>query len=276
MRYGIDVPQFGEYGDPLTLVTLAHEAEQAGWDGFFIWDHISVNWTAPVADPWIALAAIAFATSRIQIGALVTPLFRRNPPKLARETVTLDHLSGGRLIFGAGLGTDWFGEISSFNGELDDRRRAEVLDEGLAVLTGLWSGEKFTFEGKHFQVRDAQFLPTPIQKPRIPIWMAGTWPRKPPFRRAARFDGIFPVSADIENQLKPGTFAAIKEFIREHRQTDAPFDIVASGATKDPQSGRAQVAEYEAAGATWWLESTLAWKQTLADFRKRIAAGPPR
>ena len=275
MRYGIDVPQFGEYGDPRTLAELARETERAGWDGFFIWDHINVNWPTPVADPWIALAAIACATSRIRIGALVTPLFRRSPWKLARETVTLDHLSDGRLIVGVGLASDVFEEITSFNGPLDDRVRAEMLEEGLAILTGLWSGEKLDFAGKHYSVKGTQFLPLSIQKPRIPIWVAGTWPRKPPFRRAARFDGVVPMSGDIEQALKPGQIAEIKSFISPLRTSVAPFDIVIAGETTGPEQARDITAEYEAAGATWWLESTLPWKQPLADFRKRIAAGPP-
>lgn len=261
------------------LATLAREAEDAGWDGFFIWDHINVNWPAPVADPWIALAAIACATSRIKLGAMVTPIFRRNPWKLARETVTLDHLSGGRLIFGYGLGEDMFGEISSFAGELNARARAAMLEEGLAILTGLWSGEKFSFSGKYYNVSDVQFLPAPLQKPRIPIWGAGTWPRKGPMRRAARFDGVMPMSGDIEKPLTPGQVSEIALFFREHRTSGAQaFEIISDGETPADDRARAAetVAAYEAAGATWWIESTLPWKQSLESFRARIAAGPPR
>jgi alkanesulfonate monooxygenase SsuD/methylene tetrahydromethanopterin reductase-like flavin-dependent oxidoreductase (luciferase family) len=276
MRYAIDVPQFGDYADPRMLAVLARDAEQAGWDGFFIWDHINVGWPAPVADPWIALAAIACATSRIRLGPLVTPLFRRNPWKLARETVTLDHLSGGRLTLGVGLGGDIFGEISSFAGQLDDRVRAAMLEEGLSILTGLWSGEKFQFDGKHYRLSETQFLPAPIQQPRIPIWVAGTWPRKPPFRRAARFDGVVPITGDIEHSLTPAEIGEIKKFVAPLRASAAPFDIVVAGETSDPKTGHAIVAEYANAGATWWLESTLPWKQTLSDFRNRIIAGPPR
>jgi alkanesulfonate monooxygenase SsuD/methylene tetrahydromethanopterin reductase-like flavin-dependent oxidoreductase (luciferase family) len=278
MRYGIDVPQFGDYGDPRMLAVLAREAEDAGWDGFFIWDHINVNWPAPVADPLIALATIACATKRIRIGALVTPIFRRSPWKLARETVTLDHLSGGRLIFGYGLATDVFGEISSFAGELDDHVRAAMLEEGLAILTGLWSGEKFSFSGNYYTVRDTQFLPAPIQKPRIPIWGAGTWPRKGPMRRAARFDGVMPMSGDIEKPLTAAQIRDIAAFFREHHEGGRPFDIVADGESPADDRARAReiVASYEAAGATWWMESTLPWKQSLESFRARIAAGPPR
>lgn len=195
MRFAIDTPQFGPYANPRTLAELARRAEDAGWDGFFIWDHINVNWPEQVADPWVALAAIASVTSKIRLGAMVTPLARRHPWKVARETVTLDHLSNGRLVFGAGLGTDIFGELSTFGTAGDDRIRAQMLDEGLQILTSLWSGERVSFAGKHFNFSETQFLPKPVQSPRIPIWIAGTWPHKLPFRRAARYDGVVAVAA---------------------------------------------------------------------------------
>ena len=135
MRFAIDFPTSGQFSDPRLLAGLAQDAENAGWDGCFVWDHIQLESAEPVADPWITLAAMALTTTRIRIGTLVTPLFRRNPWKLARETVTLDHLSKGRLILGVGSGTDVFGEISTFGGPLDDRIRAQMLDEGLTVLT---------------------------------------------------------------------------------------------------------------------------------------------
>ena len=278
MRYAIDTPQFGPYSDPRLLAQLAHEAEDAGWDGFFIWDHINVGWLDPVADPWIALAAMACATQRIRLGPVVTPLPRRAPWKLAREAVTLDQLSNGRLVLGLGLGSDWFAEISTFAGPIDDRVRAEMLDEGIAILSGLWSGEKFSFDGKHYKVRETQFLPVPMQKPRIPIWLAGTWPRKKPFRRAARFDGIVPMSADIEKLLSPDDVREIAKFVAANRTASTPFDIVVAGETPADDKARAHdfAASYEDAGATWFLESTLPWKQPLESFRRRIAAGPPK
>src|SRR5215469_503204 len=278
MRFGIDTPQFGLYANPITLATLAREAEDSGWDGFFIWDHIQVNWPDPVADPWIALAAIAVATERIRIGALVTPIARRHPWKLARETVTLDHLSNGRLVMGAGLGLDVFGELSAFGVSTDDRVRAEMLDEGLQILNGLWSGEKFSFAGQYYQVKETQFLPPPIQQPRIPIWLAGTWPRKRPFRRAARYDGVIPIGSDIEKALTPEDIGAIAAFVRANRTGQAPFDIVHSGVTSGI-SGSADadvLAPYASAGATWWLEAVWPWKQSFEEFRSRIRKGPPR
>jgi alkanesulfonate monooxygenase SsuD/methylene tetrahydromethanopterin reductase-like flavin-dependent oxidoreductase (luciferase family) len=260
------------------LAELARDAEDAGWDAFFIWDHIQVNWPDPVADPWIALAAMAVATRRILLGPLVTPLFRRNPWKLARETVTLDHLSDGRLVLGIGLGTDMFGEISAFDGPLQDKARAAMLEEGLAVLLGLWSGEKFSFDGKYYKVRETQFLPVPVQKPRIPIWVAGSWPHKPPFRRAARFDGVVPVSTDIEKPLTPEDIRAIVAFINSRRASGAPFEVVQSGETRGENAERDReiVAAYAEAGATWWLESFLPWKTPLEVARARIRKGPPR
>lgn len=278
MRFAINTPQFGPYGDPRVLAQLAREAEDAGWDGFFIWDHINVSWPDPVTDPWIALAAMACATKRIRLGALVTPMFRRSPWKLARETVSLDHLSNGRLIVGVGLGGEWFKEISTFDGPLDDKVRAAMLDEGLAILTGLWSGEKFSFDGVHYRVRETQFLPAPIQKPRIPIWVAGTWPNKKPFRRAIRFDGTAPISGDIEKPLTPGDIRALAQFIATNRTSQERFDIIANGETPadNPARAREIVAPLAEAGATWFLESTLPWKQSLEDYRRRIAAGPPR
>jgi len=278
MKFAIDTPQFGPYADPRVLAQLAHEAEDSGWDGFFLWDHINVGWPDPVADPWIALAAMACATKRIRLGPLVTPLPRRSPWKLARETVTLDHLTDGRVVLGLGLGADVFGEISTFAGPQDDHLRAAMLDEGLAILTGLWSGEKFSFEGQYYKVRETQFLPVPRQKPRIPIWLAGTWPRKKPFRRAARYDGIVPMSGNIETLLTPSDIRDIAKFIADCRTSTGQFDLVMAGETPtdDPERARDFAAAFADAGATWFLESTLPWKQPLEDFRRRVAAGPPR
>jgi alkanesulfonate monooxygenase SsuD/methylene tetrahydromethanopterin reductase-like flavin-dependent oxidoreductase (luciferase family) len=278
MRFAVDFPQFGPYADPRLLAELAREAEDSGWDGFFIWDHVQVGWPDPVADPWIALAAIASATKRIRLGALVTPIFRRTPWHFARETVTLDHLSQGRLVVGVGIATDIFKELSTFAYPLDDKVRAEMLDEGLAILTGLWSGQPFTFEGKHYRVGETTFLPKPVQTPRIPIWVAGTWPLKPPYRRAARFDGVVPISTDIEKPLTPDDVRAIIKFIKQQRTSNAPFDVVIAGFTGgvDSANDRAQVSPYADAGATWWNESILPWKRPLDEARKRIRSGPPR
>lgn len=286
MKYGLYLPNFGPFGDPLTLVEWAQDAERAGWDGFFIWDHIArYPDRGDVVDPWIALSAIAVSTHKIKIGALVTPLARRRPWKVARETVSLDHLSKGRLIFSVGLGgesgkdVEWgnFGEIS------DLKVRAQMLDEGLDILSGLWSGDVFRYNGIHYQVKDSQFLPTPAQSPRIPIWGAGYWPHKPPFRRAARWDGAFPLfDAKATHQDEIAQLREVKDYIMEQRGNAAAFDIVCRGHTS-AATDAALVASYQAAGATWWLESLTplyfgsdweAWP--LAAMLERIHNGPPK
>lgn len=277
MRFAINTPNFGQFSDPKLLAQLAHEAEDSGWDGFFIWDHML--WTAPhnqpLSDPYILLAAMSSATKRIKLGPMVTPLARRRPWKLARETVTLDHLSDGRIILGVGLGGDWFGDYSRF-GELPDGKiHGEMLDEGLQVLTGLWSGEPFSYTGTHYHIKEAQFLPTPIQQPRIPIWVAGMWPNKKPFRRAAQWDGVFPLRAD-DKRLVPEDYRSLLAYIREHRTSSSPFDVVHAGwlDRQDPVKDADILAEYADAGVTWWSEGNDA-VDPIEGLRERIHLGPP-
>ena len=282
MNFGIDVPNHGPYSDPRWLVELAYEAEAAGWDGFFIWDHL-VRWNdrrIPVADPWIALAAIAVKTERIRLGPMVTPLARRRPWKLARETVTLDHLSGGRLILGIGLGARSTAEFKTFGDEGEPKARAAMLDEGLEVLTGLWSGEAFSYRGAYYQMEETQFRPSPVQSPRIPIWVAGTWPNKRPFRRGARWDGAFPLGVG-QGQLDMMPPNVIKEavvYLMEHRTDDAPFDIVHSGITpgKSKTDDAEIVAPYAELGVTWWLENINPERGSYHKMRHRIRFGPPK
>ena len=180
MLYAIDSPISGDYSDPRLLGELAHLAEQSGWDGFFIWDHLSIDGMQPVVDPWVALSVMAARTERIRIGTAVTPIPRRRPWKLARETVSVDRLSGGRLTLGVGLGEPADSEYERFGEDGALRTRAAKLDEGLDVLTGLWSGEPFSYQGEHFRVDGACFLPKPVQRPRIPIWAGGQWPNRAP------------------------------------------------------------------------------------------------
>lgn len=274
MRYGIDVPNFGDWANPRTLAELAREAEEAGWDGFFLWDHLQAFPAAPFADPWVALAAMAQNTQRIRLGTLVTPLPRRRPWKLARETVSVDQLSGGRLILGVGIGVNHWREYSAFGEPADDALHGAMLDEGLEVLAGLWSGEPFSFQGQHYQVQDAHFLPPPVQQPRIPIWVAGIWPNKRPFRRAARWDGVFPLLHD--KPLLPDDIRALLAYVRQQRASAEPFDVVAVGWAYEQgkEAGDALLAEYAAAGATWWLEGFNPG-DTAADVRARIEQGPP-
>jgi alkanesulfonate monooxygenase SsuD/methylene tetrahydromethanopterin reductase-like flavin-dependent oxidoreductase (luciferase family) len=248
-KRGIFLAPFDELVDPGTLAELASRAEQRGWDGFFLWDHIKYRPPVrAVADPWIALAAIACATDRLRIGPLVTPLSRRRVQKVARETVTLDHLSRGRFTLGVGLGSDRNDELEPFGEVVDPRERARLLDQGLERLSTFWAGE---------------FQPMPVQEPRIPVWVAGRWPNRRPVQRAARWDGMFPI--DLGG---PDDLAALATEIRELRAgREDPFDLVTEiqpGAAAEP---------WEAAGATWVL-TDFELPPRLAAVRAEIEAGP--
>jgi hypothetical protein len=254
MQFGLSVPQFETFGDVNTIVQLAHEAEAAGWDAFFLWDHILVDdlWH-PIADPWIALAAIAATTSRIRLGTMITPLARRRPWKVAREATTLDHLSNGRFILGVGLGHPAEWEFGFFGEEANAKIRAEKLDEGLDILAGLWSGNYFSYTGTHFQLEEMRFLPRPVQQPRIPVWVGGYWPRKRPFQRAAQWDGVCP--GGLHGYLTPHDWREILTYIQRHRTVNTPFEAVHGGVTSgDPNQDRKKVAAYGEAGVTWWIE----------------------
>jgi alkanesulfonate monooxygenase SsuD/methylene tetrahydromethanopterin reductase-like flavin-dependent oxidoreductase (luciferase family) len=263
------------------LVELGVEAERRGWDGVFLWDHIQRETGQPAADPWIALAAIARETERVRLGALVTPLARRRPQKVARETASLDLLSEGRLVFGAGLGSRAEEEFAVFGDEPDPRLRADMLDEGLEVLVGLWSGEPFDFKGEHFTVGGARFLPTPLQRPRPPVWIAGRWPSKRPFRRAARWDGVFPLDDQIgeEETMSPERLAEIVAYVDEHRDDpSAPYDVVIEGYSegRDSAADFELVESYREVGLTWWIERLDWFRGPLDVVRARLEAGPPR
>lgn len=277
IKFGIHIPNFDPFGEPGAVVEIALVAEDAGWDGLFIWDHI--RWEHdewPVVDPWIALAATAQATSTLRLGTMITPLARRRPWKVARETVSLDQLSHGRMILGAGLGWGKDVEFAAFGEEADDRTRAAMLDEGLTVLTGLWGGSPFSFEGEHFRAQDVTFLPPPIQQPRIPIWIAGLWPNRRPFRRAARWDGVFPERV-AGGTVSAAEVAEIRDFIRGERSTDQPFDIAVGGYSDMALEYEEQFGAYERNGLTWWFERFDPSRGlSLQEIRQLVAAGPPR
>ena len=277
MQFGIYLSNIGEFSNPILLAELAYEAEQVGWDGVFIYDHIGQPNEA--ADPWIALAAMAMKTKRVKLGPVVTPVARRRPWKLARETVTLDHLSGGRLILGVGLGYSP-GEFEIFGEQGNPRIRAEKLDEGLSILAGLWSGEPFSFTGKHYQVSDIYFLPRPVQIPRIPVWACGTWSRKKaPFRRAARWDGIVAILPPGENRpISPNEVRDIKAYMMHHRTSDNPFDIVVIlwSQGNSTETEYLETNKYAEAGVTWWLEDLSTERfSSLQQVRNRLQKGPP-
>lgn len=284
MKFGIYLPNFGPFGYANTLANLAQDAENAGWDGFFIWDHIA-GWTSSMVDPWVALAAIAVNTERIRIGTTVTPIPRRRPWKLAREAVSIDHLSGGRLTLGVGIGGG-IGEWAHLGEETDLKKRGAMLDEALTVLVGLWSGEPFSFAGQYYQIENAQFLPSPLQQPRIPIWVGGVWPNKPPFRRAAKWDGAFPLFEAEENEEELAQLEEMVRFVSEHREQEQPFEIVIMGVSHDAESEEVinLVKQRAEVGATWWLESLTPFRfgkgyedeWPVEAMRERVRQGPPQ
>jgi alkanesulfonate monooxygenase SsuD/methylene tetrahydromethanopterin reductase-like flavin-dependent oxidoreductase (luciferase family) len=262
MQYGMSLPPFGDFAEPHFLMDTARRAEAAGWDGFFLWDHIFFDPSFhPNLDPWVGLAAVATVTTKIRIGTLITPIPRRRPWKLARETVTLDRLSNGRLTLGVGIGGPEQWDIGFFHEETDAKIRARKLDEGLDILTGLWTGKPFRYQGEYYQLEEMTFKPIPIQSPRIPIRVGGGWPNKPPMRRAARWDGYVPIK---EGGMKPQDCRDMLAYIKQFRTSDAPFDLVGGAdLTDDPVEKRALMQEYADAGLTWWLEGIHPWREGL-------------
>jgi alkanesulfonate monooxygenase SsuD/methylene tetrahydromethanopterin reductase-like flavin-dependent oxidoreductase (luciferase family) len=274
MKYGAYVETVGGFADAELLASLAAEAEAHGWDGFMIWDVIHLT-GEPVVDSWAALALIADRTERIRIGPLVTPIARRRPTTLARQTVAIDRISKGRLTCGVGLGGEPDVEFMALGENPDPKTRAAMLDEGLEVLQGLWRGDWFTFSGNHQTVRNARFQPTPVQSPRIPIWVAAIWPSKAPLRRAARWDGLAPIHPRfIEDAFHSvEEIAAMREYVDQHRVSKEPFDIVffAGYLTNAPRPAPDVIAAYENAGGTWWLETLRDPEQAF----ELIRLGPP-
>jgi alkanesulfonate monooxygenase SsuD/methylene tetrahydromethanopterin reductase-like flavin-dependent oxidoreductase (luciferase family) len=266
LRSALWLPLFDELADPRSVARLAAEAEAAGWHGVFVWDHLA--WRPPVrqvVDPWITLAAIATSTERLRIGPMVTPLARRRPAKVAKETAALDILSNGRLTLGVGLGSDRFAQELSRTGEqVDDRRRAQLLDEALQILTGAWSGEPVHHDGEHYTVDGIQFLPRPVQRPGVPIWVAGFPGSAKPLRRAARYDGFFPVNLDHPDHL-----AEVVATIEDLRPDPAsPYDVaVALPPGTDP-------APYVRAGATWCLTEFEPEEVSIDRVRGVLRDGP--
>jgi alkanesulfonate monooxygenase SsuD/methylene tetrahydromethanopterin reductase-like flavin-dependent oxidoreductase (luciferase family) len=270
MKYGFVFPG----GTVHEALEFGQAAEQAGWDGFFVWDPV---WGL---DAWVTLAAVAMRTERIRLGTMITPVSRRRPWKLAGEAATLDQLSGGRVILAVGLGAvdtgfEQFGEVT------DRKQRAELLDEGLDIITGLWAGQPFNYTGKHYTVRETTFAvpQPPVQKPRIPIWVVGAWPRARSMRRALRYDGLLPAHMVAQGKFEPVTPEVLREisaYAAQHRAGDGPYDIIVEGETPgdDAQEAASIVTPLAEAGATWWLEAM--WTApTLDHVRERLRQGPP-
>jgi alkanesulfonate monooxygenase SsuD/methylene tetrahydromethanopterin reductase-like flavin-dependent oxidoreductase (luciferase family) len=263
MRYGLEVPNGGECGAPTVLAELATLAEEAGWDGIFLEDYICYYGgpAVPTYDPWVTLAAMALRTTHIRLGTTVTALARRRPWKRARELVTLDHLFRW---------APWTTFSGGWADDPDTHRRAELLDESLAILDGLWRGEPFSYRGKHHVLEEITFLPRPVQTPRIPIWIGGSAQRKGPVRRAARWDGVLPLPVPTDNG---GRHLTATEVQRTER---GPFDVALGGLERGPdwEEERAHIASVAEAGATWWMEGIPAANS--ASMRAAIERGPLR
>jgi alkanesulfonate monooxygenase SsuD/methylene tetrahydromethanopterin reductase-like flavin-dependent oxidoreductase (luciferase family) len=275
-RYGVNVPIFGPF-TARRLGELAAAAEQAGWDGFFCWDHLLWDPLGEgVTDTTVALTAIALATEKVTFGPLVTPLARRRPWKLAREVAALDVLSHGRFVLGVGNGDDV--DFAPVGDPAPARQRAVVLDESIELLRRLLEDPKpVTHSGSAYHVEKVCLRPQPVQ-PRVPMWVGGWWPNRPPFRRAARLEGVFPIPKDDGAEpLAPHDLTACLDFISDHRGSDVRADpdyaVVIAGRTTGPADNRpAELVEH---GATWWVEG-FGPDDDVHEVEQRVLAGPPR
>jgi probable F420-dependent oxidoreductase len=264
MRFAVCLANIGSYSDPRVAVDAAVAAEDSGWDGVFVWDHLAFVWGAPAADPWVTLAAVAARTERIRLGTAVTPVARRRPHVLAQQVATLDALSGGRVIFGAGLGGS-AAEFGRFGEPTDPHLRAAMLDEGLELLRALWAGEEVRHHGPHYTVDAVTLAPTPVQD-RVPIWIGGN--RAPSLRRASRWDGWVADNATPTGMtLRPDDVARSIDAIGRHDR----FDVAVLG-----ESDHGEPAAYARAGASWWLESVHDRRGDVDSMLALVRGGPPR
>jgi alkanesulfonate monooxygenase SsuD/methylene tetrahydromethanopterin reductase-like flavin-dependent oxidoreductase (luciferase family) len=271
MQFGVILPTDV---DPRMLAEIAYQAEATGWDGVFVWDGIYGH------DPWVTLAAMTMRTERVRLGPLVTPPSRRRPWKLAQETASLDHLSGGRLVLAVGLGAPG-DAFRRFGEETDRKRRAQMLDESLALLTHFWSGQPFSYRGAHYRIDDVTFEPTPLQQPRIPIWVVGAWPFPKSMSRALHYDGLIPYTMNGDRSYRPTTpddVRAMKAYIDQHRVAATPYDIVLEQTLgDDPDSN--SIRPFAEAGATWLLDNVwegLDDRDRVAGMQRRVRRGPPK
>lgn len=278
MRYGIVLTT----GDAADVAHLAVLAEQSGWEAIFTWEPV---WGV---DAWVALTAAAMRTSTIRLGTMLTPLPRRKPWDLATTTATLDRLSGGRVILSVGLGALHEG-WTAFEADEGRRQRAELLDEGLDVLFGLWQGQPFSYQGKHYRVSPTTFaVPAPpVQQPRITTWCVGLVGARRSMRRAARCDGLLPNFRNAGGEVAEGRYplgqwaTAVAEItaLRAEQHLAGPYDVVYETATdmSDRAAAIAHAQEVADLGVTWYLDADWAQQSDdpIAALRRRIAAGPP-
>ncbi len=279
MKYGLYFPNYGEFfGYAENYKILANLAEENGWDGLFIWDHILISKKnpPPMVDPWVALTVIATNSTKIKLGTTITPLARRRPWKVARETASIDHLSKGRLILSVGLGEPVRIEYGSFGEETNKKILGEKLDESLDILQGLWSGKFFEYEGKHYTIEKLKFLPRSYQQPRIKIWVGGQWPFRKPFIRGAKFDGMFPLKKGFEDPLNDEDITQIHDFIKEQRGSMDNYDLVCLGNSSGKKSEKdmKMINYFIDKGFTWYLEY-LDSSYSFDLVKERILAGPP-
>jgi alkanesulfonate monooxygenase SsuD/methylene tetrahydromethanopterin reductase-like flavin-dependent oxidoreductase (luciferase family) len=272
MRHGIAVVPFGLYADPNYVVQLGQAAEAAGWESLFVWDHLAFTIGIPSGDPWVILSAIAQATDKIKIGTGVTPLPRYRPHVLANLLTTLDLLSNGRLIFGAGLGAIPQ-EFSAYGEDSEAKPRAIMLDEGLEIINQMMSGNPVNYQGQYYSVDNITLAPLPIQQPRVPIWIGGESP--PALRRAARWDGwVIGVDDEQGNITKtPDELREQVSLIHSLRSDpNLPYEVALMGQAFG--KGQSMTSEYESAGATWWLEIIAPLLGSHEEMLERIHVGP--
>lgn len=273
MKLGLFFPPFGELSDPARVAGLAAAAEAAGWSGIFLWDHMLATPGLAVGDAWIAMAAVAQATSSIRLGAMVTPLSRRRPWVLARQAAALDLLSGGRLVIGAGLGDDGWREFSSFGEVAGPRERGLLLDESLEVLRRLLAGHDVDYDGKRLAVHTTPFLPRPVQEP-VPVWAGCRWPNRAPLARAARVQGCFPIFPGDPAMPDAADVTALRAELARLGAPDGHDLAVKCALRLLPPAGRARaVAAAESSGVTWLLEGFDS-RTPAAEVEAAAADGP--
>jgi alkanesulfonate monooxygenase SsuD/methylene tetrahydromethanopterin reductase-like flavin-dependent oxidoreductase (luciferase family) len=274
---GIAVPCFAD--DPAELIELGIEAERAGFDGFFLWDHIVFSNSGdgpPIVDPWLILAVVAARTQKIRIGTMITPVPRRRPWQLAKVTTTLDRISAGRVILGVGIGSPAYGDFGIFHEPAGERERGEMLDEGLDVMAGLWTGERFSYSGRHFTVDPVRFRPAPVQRPRIPVWVGGVLPAARPIARSARWDGMVPIRFSGGSLIRPSAadIADVAGRVAVIRGSADGFDLVVwAEVAAVPGDVAGLTGAYQAAGATWWIETAKPEPLWWPGVQQRVAAG---